>query len=49
MTKYIFIPVIKEFFFNNDDIDSDPTVIDKAKVRSYADLFLIKRKLSCVS
>ena len=47
MTKYIFIPVIKEGFFNNDDIDIDPTVRDKAKVRSYANFLLIKRKLSC--
>ena len=47
MTKYIFIPVIKEVFFNNDDIDIDPTVIDKAKVRLFANFLLIKRKLSC--
>ena len=47
MTKYIFIPVIKEVFLNNDDIDIDPTVIDKAKVRLFANFLLIKRKLSC--
>ena len=47
MTKYIFIQVIKEVFLNNDDIDIDPTVIDKAKVRLFANFLLIKRKLSC--